>query len=310
MEISVHNISTASLFLSLLYFMLIIFSFQWSRRLRKKKRHASASSFSFSLTRFFSYCVFLFSILRCVTFVTICAFDYLGYDVRLNWFGVGGLSSTTNSQKFLARAMFVLINMSDFMFLSMAVLLACVWAEVFQHARRHWFSPARLRKRWMILYLSFNLVLYTSQIVLYMLMFTTTEGTATFSKIILVVLISVNFAVPLVVVGGWFALSLCFAGFPFRSSTHERKSNTITKVAVVWSIGRIVWASYATLWIVNPSVFAQATVQQALLVAVYVSAEVFPCLYFMFNKELSSNLVMVVDADDASSSTSLLPPGE
>ena len=162
----------------------------------------------------------------------------------------------------------------------------------------------------MILYLSFNLVLYTSQIVLYMLMFTTTEGTATFSKIILVVLISVNFAVPLVVVGGWFALSLCFAGFPFRSSTHERKSNTITKVAVVWSIGRIVWASYATLWIVNPSVFAQATVQQALLVAVYVSAEVFPCLYFMFNKELSSNLVMVVDADDASSSTSLLPPGE
>ena len=69
------------------------------------------------------------------------------------------------------RVLFVLTVLPDFMFVSSYILLALVWAELFQAARRHLFSAVAFRKSWTIAYLTMNAVLYLTQVVLYTLLF-------------------------------------------------------------------------------------------------------------------------------------------
>ena len=289
MLIKVSEISTPSFFNALLYLTVSIFASQRLWSLHKLDR-------GFNTTKFFLLCVTAFAMLRMLSFGTLCILNFIGFSVYIDWNGFDrsgtSLVSKGDTQVFLNKAVFVLVNMADFMFVSMAVLLACVWMETFQSSRRHWFKSSNFRKTWMLGYLIFNSLLYTLQLVMYILLFVDNESgdyTTQLYKVIFITLAAVNFTIPACVFGGWLYNTLYYAGFPYRSEEAKGLSRGMAKVCFAWSFGRCVWGAYVLLELLRTDII-YGTLQQTLLVGVYFVAEIFPCFLVLMSNLFSGHV--------------------
>ena len=71
------------------------------------------------------------------------------------------------NQAFYDKAMTVLLDLPNCMVVSTYMLLTLVWAECCLEARLHNENALAWKRRWLTLYIGFNAILYTAQLILY-----------------------------------------------------------------------------------------------------------------------------------------------
>ena len=119
--------------------------------------------------------------------------------------------------------------------MSSFALFFLVWMEVFHASRVSWHSSTRKSRRWMFYYLSFNILLYTLQVVLYALIFFGTDDTKDctneklYENIINFTVASIDIALPVLFVLVYICFTLMYAGFPYRSSQAAYATDRLTK---------------------------------------------------------------------------------
>lgn len=112
----------------------------------------------------------LVCVVRIMTLMLVAAMNIA--NVRAHY----SLHPTTHhaqdkNQGFYDKAMTVLFDLPNCIVVSTYVLLTLVWAECFLESRFHTESVVQWKKTWLIGYMVFNSVLYTTQLVLYTCIF-------------------------------------------------------------------------------------------------------------------------------------------
>jgi hypothetical protein len=92
----------------------------------------------------------------------------------------------------------------------------------------------------------FNSLVYSTQIVLYILIFGAggeeeSYGVAIVRNVVNVAMACINFAAVFLVILLYLYLNLSFSGFPFRSQSSKEGLRRITNVVTYWSVSRIIW---------------------------------------------------------------------
>ncbi|TFJ81404.1 hypothetical protein NSK_007365 [Nannochloropsis salina CCMP1776] len=198
-------------------------------------------------TKLFVLSVLLSCGMRCLSFIALGAFSVQSIAIDNDASGRASSPSSSWSStqdpdtQFYEKALLILFNLPDFVFVSAYVLLALVWAEAFIQSRSHWLSIKQFRRMWLLSYLVFNACLYLGQLVLYTLLFLPHGNQDFLSKIIFLTLCVINFSLPIILLLLFFYLSIMFAGFPYKSRRAPAKLNKISKVMAWWTIGRIIW---------------------------------------------------------------------
>lgn len=176
----------------------------------------------------------------------------------------------------------MLFNLPDFIVISTYTLLMNVWLECYQQSRKTWFPARRFRKRWMTWYLIFNTVLYSSQLVMYIILMIATNS-AMISVIINAIYYSLtafNFALPAGFLFTWIGFTIQYAGFPYKSKADAQRMSKVGRLALVWSIARLLYASVITLaflknWL-SSSFTTSSKTAEMWFVALYMAAELAP----------------------------------
>lgn len=143
------------------------------------------------------------------------------------------------NQAFYDKAMTVLLDLPNCMVVSTYMLLTLVWAECCLEARLHNEDTTAWKRRWLTLYMGFNTVLYTAQLILYVSIFI--AGDRLLRTILYPAITGINFFSVVLVLVLYLYLNVRFSGFPFRSESSRRSIATVSKVMVLWSMTRILW---------------------------------------------------------------------
>ena len=109
------------------------------------------------------------------------------------------LLSSTNFEveDFYYKASLVQFDLPDFCFVSAYVLLLIVWAEAILQSRRHWLSSSSFKRMWILGYMIFNILLYSTQASLYSLLFVPQINQRILGDFIYLTLTTISFGVPL-----------------------------------------------------------------------------------------------------------------
>lgn len=309
--------SDASFFLALVYLLASLFAARKLYVIRLVSR-------SWETTTYFVGSILFACSVRCLVFATLCALSLL--DVGLT---SGGTDASGNSDQrasvhaiFYLKTVRVLFNLGDFIVVSCYLLLVVVWVETFQQSRRHWYSQDKSRRNWMILYLVFNFVLYVSQILMYLLYFflDQTSVDSNFLYLVYYGLSAIDMGVPIFLTVMYLYYNCAYAGFPFKSVADRDTWSKMSRLTMVWSIGRAIWGIFSVVsvrfsWL-EPSATTRASPTYSMvLVGVFVVIELVP-----FMLALTSDLLTllarnagylalhsrVVEADGSGSSHDLL----
>ncbi|KAK1948102.1 hypothetical protein P3T76_000392 [Phytophthora citrophthora] len=224
---------------------------------------------------------------------------------------------------FYNKVVAVLFNLPDFLFVSSYLLLVLVWAETFQsvrdgnwfgvgsqcltmftylQSRRHWFSAAVFRRKWMIFYLVFNGGLYLTQLVLYASLFLydkdgifddeNQDRLSVIPAMIFYLVAAADLFLPIIIFSTWLYLTLSLSGFPFKSQSAKLRLQRVGRLVMAWSFGRILY-SVMTLLTFTKGWFnvhrENASTQAMLLVVVFFAAELIP-IYLTLDKRLLAML--------------------
>ncbi|KAF0700730.1 Aste57867_8784 [Aphanomyces stellatus] len=315
------GLAMASYFLALCYMLMTFMGIS---------KICSRKSLSFSrTTQLLMVSVSLGCLFRAATFSTLCFLDFQHPES-----GIAPLSSTLqlpdatapeeSDLSFYNKVVAVLFNLPDYLFVSSYLLVVLLWAETYQSSRRHWFSADQFHRRWMIFYLIFNGLLYMTQVILYALLFLRTdpsaiagiyeneEGTklarvpslifcaSSSSSSIVVVDVAIDcvaaadLCLPLIIFTTWLYLTLTLSGFPYKSQHAQKKLAKVGRLAMAWSLGRILYSVMMLLaftrgWFnVGKN---NMTTQSMLLVALFIAAEILP-IYILIDADLLSLLSM------------------
>lgn len=111
------------------------------------------------------------SVLRFISFGSMSIFNYFDVNIAVNTGSVMDDVSPSATELFFEKASLVQFDMPDFCFVSAYVLLLVVWAEAILQSRRHWLSSYSFRRIWILIYVIFNILLYSVQVSLYSLLF-------------------------------------------------------------------------------------------------------------------------------------------
>ena len=111
----------------------------------------------------------LSSFLRFLSFASMSALNFWNYDISVET--DGGTSNGSEISVFFDKAALVLFDLPDYCFVSAYVLLLVIWAEAILQSRKHWLSATQFRKRWLLVFVLFNISLYSVQVALYMFLF-------------------------------------------------------------------------------------------------------------------------------------------
>ncbi|DBA04423.1 TPA: hypothetical protein N0F65_010019 [Lagenidium giganteum] len=266
MPLFLANLAMASYFLALCYMMATVVTctkYIEVRRALRQHHHTGWSTVQLLILSIALGCLF-----RTTTFSTLCIFDSQNaaanpynvdhpYDPTLSHVTQGdgwrdGSASSDQVQRdldFYNKVVAVLFNLPDYLFVSSYILLVLVWAEAFQSSRRHWFSAAEFRRRWMIFYLVFNGALYMMQVVLYSCLFLYDQHgifkddksgrLSLIPEMIFYVVAATDLLLPLIILATWLYLTLSLSGFPFKSPSAQARLRRVGKLAMAWSFGRI-----------------------------------------------------------------------
>ncbi|KAG2520436.1 hypothetical protein JM16_006699 [Phytophthora kernoviae] len=310
MPLFLANLAMSSYFLALCYVLLTVMTvnkYMEVRRVLRKHQHTTWSTVQLLILS-----VALGSFFRSATFSTLCILDSqatadlpTGISGRNPWTkgglppAYGGEDADDTPDKagshaqaeldFYNKVVAVLFNLPDFLFVSSYLLLVLVWAEAFQSSRRHWFSAAAFRRKWMIFYLIFNGGLYLTQLVLYASLFLYDEGgifddekqdrLSVIPAMIFYLVAAADLFLPIIIFSTWLYLTLSLSGFPFKSTSAKIRLKRVGRLVMAWSLGRILY-SVITLLTFTKGWFnvhrGNESTQAMLLVAVFCAAELAP----------------------------------
>ncbi|KAG2772580.1 hypothetical protein PC129_g11744 [Phytophthora cactorum] len=324
MPLFLANLAMSSYFLALCYVLLTAMAVNKYLEVRgvlKRLQHTTWSTVQLLILS-----VALGSFFRSATFSTLCILDSqatadlpTGISGNNPWtrgglpphFGgedaedTDGDTAGSHAQEeldFYNKVVAVLFNLPDFLFVSSYLLLVLVWAEAFQSSRRHWFSAAVFRRKWMIFYLVFNGGLYLTQLVLYASLFLyDTNGIFDHEKqdrlsvipaMIFYLVAAADLFLPIIIFSTWLYLTLSLSGFPFKSQSAQLRLQRVGRLVMAWSFGRILY-SVMTLLTFTKGWFnvhrENASTQAMLLVVVFIAAELMP-IYLTLDKRLLAML--------------------
>ncbi|KAG7394223.1 hypothetical protein PHYBOEH_005478 [Phytophthora boehmeriae] len=310
MPLFLANLAMSSYFLALCYVLLTVLTvnkYVEVRRVLRRHQHTTWSTVQLLILS-----VALGSFFRSATFSTLCILDSqatadlpTGITGRNPWTksglppAYGGEDTDETRDKegshaqaeldFYNKVVAVLFNLPDFLFVSSYLLLVLVWAEAFQSSRRHWFSAATFRRKWMIFYLIFNGGLYLTQLVLYASLFLYDDGgifddkkqdrLSAIPAMIFFLVAAADLFLPIIIFSTWLYLTLSLSGFPFKSASAKIRLMRVGRLVMAWSIGRILY-SVITLLTFTKGWFnvdhGNESTQAMLLVAVFCAAELAP----------------------------------
>ena len=154
----------------------------------------------------------------------------------------GGSSSIDKNQAFYDAAMTVLFDLPNCVIVSVYILLALVWAECFLMARFHNQSTYQWKKRSLTLYAIFNSLLYSVQMIMYILVIAgRTSGVI--RTAIYAAAPGINFFAVLLVLLVYVYASFNFAGYPFRGQLSRQRLRNVSNILLLWSLTRLLWGS-------------------------------------------------------------------
>lgn len=170
----------------------------------------------------------------------------------LSWIGIGllcmssiDMNSTSldrdKTMAFIATTVYVMFDLPNYIILSAYVLLGLVWSEFLVRSRKHWLSVIEYRQPWLIAYLVFNICLYSTQLVLYILVFFHAESSLRIIDALSITVSCMNYGLPVAFGAFWLYYSIKFAGFPSSGPSARRMLDQTSTVMQIWTFGRIVW---------------------------------------------------------------------
>uniref|UniRef100_A0AAV1VLI2 THH1/TOM1/TOM3 domain-containing protein n=1 Tax=Peronospora matthiolae TaxID=2874970 RepID=A0AAV1VLI2_9STRA len=324
MPLFLANLAMSSYFLALCYVLvtaMTVNKYLEVRRVLRRHEHTT-----WSTVQLLVLSVALGSFFRSATFSTLCILDSqaaadlpTGISSNNPWVhdappltsgredANGASLDTTGSHAqaeldFYNKVVAVLFNLPDFLFVSSYLLLVLVWAETFQSSRRHWFSAAAFRRKWMIFYLVFNGGLYLTQLVLYASLFLYDKSgifdddkedrLSVIPETIFYLVAAADLFLPIIIFSTWVYLTLSLSGFPMKSQSAELRLQWVGRLVMAWSVGRILY-SVMTLLTFTKGWFnvhhEDASAQAMLLVVVFFAAELIP-IYLTLDKRLLAML--------------------
>ncbi|KAG1693112.1 hypothetical protein DVH05_023892 [Phytophthora capsici] len=321
MPLFLANLAMSSYFLALCYVLITAMTvnkYMEVRGVLKRHQHTTWSTVQLLILS-----VALGSFFRSATFSTLCILDSQAtadlptgitgnnpwtrggvpphFDENGETRGKGG-SHAQEELDFYNKVVAVLFNLPDFLFVSSYLLLVLVWAEAFQSSRRHWFSAAVFRRKWMIFYLVFNGGLYLTQLVLYASLFLydkdgifddeNQDRLSVIPAMIFYLVAAADLFLPIIIFSTWLYLTLSLSGFPFKSQSAQLRLQRVGRLVMAWSFGRILY-SVMTLLTFTKGWFnvhrENASTQAMLLVVVFFAAELIP-IYLTLDKSLLAML--------------------
>ena len=237
--------------------------------------------------------------LRIMSFVGVIAMDVA--NVRAHYTLNPASRSTSASstkdasepiernQSFYDSSMTVLFDLPNAIVISTYVLLTLVWAECSLLSRFHTRSSVIWRKRWLLWYMIFNSLVYSTQIVLYILIFGAggeeeSYGVAIVRNVVNVAMAGINFAAVFLVLLLYLYLNVSFSGFPFRSQSSKEGLRRITNVVTYWSVSRILWGlATLTLYIHDVDLLRPSSGwwSPILLLLLLIACEISPIIVLM-----------------------------
>jgi len=186
--------------------------------------------------------ILLVCVIRIMSFVGVTAMDIA--NVRAHYSPSPSTLAQGRTQRFYDASMTILFDLPNTIVVSTYLLLFFVWCECFLQSRLHTESAIKWKKRWLMGYAIFNLCLYSTQTILYVLIvWPGTKSSSTIvTSIIYAAMTGINFITVLLVCGLYSYLNLRFAGFPFRSRQTAKSLKKVSLVFALWSTSRILWA--------------------------------------------------------------------
>jgi len=208
-----------------------------------------------SLKKLLLLSVLILSFIRIMTFLGVTMMDIA--NVRAHYIpnpahyhrhshndSKNGYEKIAHNQSFYDSSMMVLFDLPNAIVVSTYALLTLVWAECFLQSRLHTESTIRWKKRWLKGYAVFNTCLFTTQIILYVLVFWpgTDSSVMVVRTVLYAAMTGINFIAVFLVCLLYFYLSITFAGFPFRSIRAKKSLNKVSNVFFLWSLSRVIYA--------------------------------------------------------------------
>jgi hypothetical protein len=196
--------------LAALYFLLSIYLYY---RLFWIQQHSSQG---LNTRKLFSMSCLLTSILRCMSFSSMALLCIGRVDFAFNSDNLTPVNDDNNknsySYTFFEKSLIVLFDFPDFSYISAYVLLLIIWSETYLKSRRHWLSSLRFRRIWMLSYFIFNIILYSTQLALYSLLFIPSIDNKVEMQLIFLTLAAFSFFLPLMWLVMYFVLTIqvCF----------------------------------------------------------------------------------------------------
>jgi hypothetical protein len=152
----------------------------------------------------------LVCLVRIMTLILVAAMNIA--NVRAHY----SLQPTSKNQGFYDKAMTVLFDLPNCIVVSTYVLLTLVWSECFLESRFHTESVVKWKKRWLLLYMIFNSMLYGTQLILYTCIFFARKSNVV-RTIIYAAITGINFASVFLVLLLYLYLNVRFSVSVLRS---------------------------------------------------------------------------------------------
>jgi len=183
-----------------------------------------------------------------------------------------------------AHVLQMLLNVGDFQAVATYLLLIVLWVEMQQQARGSFFDEAKMRRDWLIAFIVLCSLLFVAQLGLYAAVLAGPVDLAeSLLRDVYTVVAALNFLLPLLLLGSFAAVQTClYSGFPFRSAEARANWAAFNRLALWWTLSRLLWAVASVFAANDLLVAAVAAIGEWLftvsLSSVFILAELLPFL--------------------------------
>ena len=310
------RLGRSSFVLAILYLILFLFAWNKQRWLNKKSKR-------FNTMKFFVLCLMVTCGFRTIALVTIGTLDFTlpADSTIITDTSIFFRDDASGDELLFDKVMISLNVLPDFVVISTYVLLMLIWLENVYNARRHWFSAHTFRRNCLIAYLVFNILLYASQLIMYLALLTPVLKFSAEEVLHAIVYTELagNVGLPAVMLLIWLGTSVKLAGFPLKNERAAERLACVNRNAVVWTVGRVLYGALLLAvvgrdWFSSSKVVTDPSpwVYDILYTCLYVFTEIVPFLRSLSDYKLYQ-LVMIVQAerdDKAAGLGRALPSGD
>lgn len=196
MTIVLDGLIVPTFILSIIYLLLTLYGCRRLLSLHKQNPRLNTR-------KVFVMSCLLSTFLRVLSFGTMSGLNYFDYKVTTK-----NTDSESSTQSFFDKASLVMFDLPDFCFVSAYILLLVVWCEAVLASRKHWIATSSYKQQSLLVYLVFNIVLYSMQVVLYMFMFVPSIDQKILVDLIYLTMGAINLGLPTIWICIYLYLSL------------------------------------------------------------------------------------------------------